>query len=206
MAARLLKCPCCLAGCVAFLWNCCLCFSEMQETVFNPNSCENWRVFFSPFFLWGEFVTKRCGKLHMAGWSGLTMRLPYRSTRGNPTSSAQHRIWQRDPCQRPRSCFPMVCGMRTNSFATTLRFDFGGWLSLWYGDCLICFWSEKVAAFHSCCRNCPEPTETSLKNDKPSWYIFVFEIEHAATPKSSMFRIGTGIDLWFQMDFIGLFG
>lgn len=136
MAARLLKCPCCLAGCVAFLWNCCLCFSEMQETVFNPNSCENWRVFFSPFFLWGEFVSKRCGKLHMAGWSGrdLTMRLPYRSTRGNPTSSAQHRIWQRDPCQRPRSCFPMGCGMRTNSFATTLWFDLGGRFSLWYGE------------------------------------------------------------------------
>ena len=55
MAARLLKCPCCLACCAAlYLTNCCTFVdAEMQETVFNPNSCENWRAFFSPFFLCG---------------------------------------------------------------------------------------------------------------------------------------------------------
>lgn len=165
-------------------------------------------VFFSIFFVWGEFVTKRCGKLHMAGWSGrdLTMRLPYRSTRGNPTSSAQHRIWQRDPCQRPRSCFPMGCGMRTNSFATTLWFDLGGWLSLWYGDCLICFWSEKVAAFHSCCRNCPEPTETSLNTTNLAAISLFLKLSMQQTQNHQCLRLGLGLICDFRcisLDFSG---
>ena len=72
--------------------------------------------------------------------------------------------------------------------------------------CLICFWSEKVAAFHSCCRNCPEPTETSLNTTNLADISLFLKLSMQQPQNHQCLRLGLGLICdfrWISLDFSG---